>query len=86
MNKKKENQGKQPIYNESRLLNFIEDKKLEKDFYNYYVVKNEALFRCLSKSSFYISIETKYNNYIRSIENVEPPKEYLDAITDIVSK
>ena len=85
MNQKTEVQGKQPTSNERRILEFIEDKKLEKNFYDYYIVSYD-LMCCIEKSSYYISIETKYINYIKNIETINPPKDYLEAISDIVSK
>ena len=85
MNKNKNLHGKQPTSNENYILQFLSDKKLEKDFYKYYVVSNELIY-CLQKSKHYISIENKYSQYIQTIKTIEPKNDYLFAISDIISR
>ena len=88
MNSNDHYKGKQPISNQDKINKFIEENKLPKEFYPFYVVKKE-LEECLKKSKHYISIEEKFRKYIEEVKIIEPEDEYnnaLDEVTTLVKK
>ena len=85
MNLVPENNNKQPTSSPNSIIEFIEEKKLPKEFYPYYQV-NYKLEHVLEKSSFYKGIETKFTEYIENSPNAEPSEEYKIALKDIYSK
>ena len=80
----KDNNGKQPTDDKSYIKGFLEEKKLSKDFYPYYVVSWD-LFRILRGSSEYESIEDKYTKYQNNLEIVSPDLEHQNALEKINS-
>ena len=56
--------NKYPTDDESSVKEFIEAKKLPKDFYPYYPVKYN-LFQILKKSSYYKLIQQKFDEYTK---------------------
>ena len=84
MNSNNDNKGKQPVSEESKINKFIEENKLPKEFYPFYVVKKE-LEKCLKKSKHYISIEEKFRKYIEEVKIIEPKDEYNNALDEVAT-
>ena len=84
MNSNDHYKGKQPISNQDKINKFIEENKLPKEFYPFYVVKKE-LEECLMKSKHYISIEEKFRKYIEEAKIIEPEDEYNNALYEVTT-
>ena len=86
--KKEENKGKQPVIidRENSVKKFISDKQLPTDFYPYTTKISWETYYCLCKSSYYKSIENKFNKVVKNsvVENI--PENFKNAILDIVNK
>lgn len=85
MNMKPENKNKYPSNNINHIVTFLDDKKLPKEFYTYYKVSYD-LFHVLEKSKNFKNVEKKFEEYAKNTEDVEPNKEYKEALKSIYSK
>ena len=74
-----------PTNDVDHIIQFLNEKKLPKEFYLYYKVSYDLSF-ILKKSENYKSIEKKFEEYAEKTESVEPNKEYKEALKSIYSK
>ena len=73
---------KNPVKDENFINNFINNRKLPKDFYPFFKV-NSNLMYILEKSKNYISINKKFSNYVSNVIIVEPKGKYKKALEEI---
>ena len=74
-----------PTNDVDHIIQFLNEKKLPKEFYLYYKVSYDLSY-ILKKSKNYKSIEKKFEEYAEKTESVEPNKEYKEALKSIYSK
>ena len=79
-----DNKNKYPTHDVDNIIKFINKKSLPNEFYLYYKVSYD-LWYVLEKSKNYKSIEKKFEEYAEKAENVEPNKEYKEALKSIYS-
>ena len=75
----------QPANDSKQITNFIEEKKLPKDFYPYYHVTYELL-KVLEKSKHYLNVNQKFAKYVEDSKTIEPKGKYKDALKEICDK
>ena len=83
---KKENpEGKQPA-DGNYIYRFLNERKLDPNFYPFLSYLSWCLFNCMAKSIRYISIDTKFNDYTRNSIISDVPNDFRNIISSIVQK
>lgn len=78
------NEEKQPTDDTYTINKFLKEKNLNSKFYEVYVVSTN-LMNVLKKSQNYISIYTKYDEYLKKSQIIEPNEKYKNVIKKIYS-
>ena len=73
------------IFEQNKVIEFIQENNLSKDFYPFFKV-NDSLMKILKKSKNYISIDDKFYLFVKKSITIKPKGDYKTALDEIYSK
>ena len=78
--------GKQPqiYYKDNEMKAFIKRHNLKEDFYPYYLVKENTM-KILVRSKKYMTIEKKFQEFVDSLEEVNPGATHSHVLEEVYS-